>query len=81
MTMPFGLRLAPKIFAILADAVMWVLRQQGVEFVIHYYASQLAIDLNTFDELGLLVAMNKVEGPMPCLTFLGFELDSIAMRV
>ena len=69
--MPFGLSLAPKIFTILADAVIWVLRQQGVEFVIHYYASQLAIDLNTFDELGLPVAMNKLEGLMPCLTFFG----------
>lgn len=31
--LPFGLRSAPKIFAALADAAMWVLKNNGVKFV------------------------------------------------
>ena len=34
--LPFGLRLAPKIFTAVADAVTWIIRQQGVKFIIHY---------------------------------------------
>ena len=44
-------------------------------------AVQLQIVLHTFEELGLLVATNKLEGPTQQLTFLGFELDSTAMEV
>ena len=35
-TLPFGLRSAPKLFTALADAAMWILRQEGINFVIHY---------------------------------------------
>ena len=94
-TLPFGLRSAPKIFTALADAVEWVLRWRGVQFVIHYlddffmagsanYATcsaQLQIVLDTFEELGIPIARHKLEGPTSCLTFLGFELDSVAMEV
>ena len=34
-TLPFGLRLAPKIFTAVADAVEWILKAEGVDFVIH----------------------------------------------
>jgi len=34
--LPFGLRSAPKIFTAVADAVEWILRSEGVNFVIHY---------------------------------------------
>ena len=34
--LPFGLRSAPKIFNALADAVEWILRQEGIEVVLHY---------------------------------------------
>ena len=34
--LPFGLRSAPKLFNILADALEWILKQQGVSFLIHY---------------------------------------------
>ena len=85
----------PKIFTALADTVEWILKQWGVQFVIHYLddflvvggsrcqagLAQLGIVLSTFDELGIPVAMNKLEGPTSCLTFLGFELDTGAMEV
>jgi len=93
--LPFGLRSAPKIFTAVADAVTWILWQQGVKFIIHYLddfllicpprcddcAVALAILLQTFDLLGLPVAWEKLEGPTACLTFLGFEIDSLALEL
>ena len=37
----------------------------------------LSILLETFKQLGHLVAWDKLECPTPCLLFLGFELDSL----
>lgn len=34
--LPFGLWSAPKIFTSVADAVEWVVRQEGVDFILHY---------------------------------------------
>ena len=34
--LPLGLRSAPKIFTALADAAEWMVRQEGVDFIIHY---------------------------------------------
>ena len=33
--LPFGLRSAPKIFTALADAAEWIIRREGVNFIIH----------------------------------------------
>lgn len=93
--LPFGLRSAPKLFNAVADAVEWILRQAGVVNVIHYLddfllvgapgspecAESLAKLLEIFAELGLPVALDKLEGPVCQLPFLGFELDSILMEV
>lgn len=93
--LPFGLRSAPKIFTAVADAVEWILRKEGVNFVIHYLddflvigapgsqecAAALTTLLRVFARLGLPVAVEKLEGPCPCLPFLGFELDSEAMVI
>ena len=91
MAFPFGLLLAPKIFTALADAPEWMVRQQGVEFIINYLDDFLVITaaddhqrshamrllLETFEHLRLPIVWDKLEGPSPCLIFLGFELDSI----
>lgn len=37
--------------------------------------------LETFEQLGFPVAWDKLEGPTPCLTFLGFELDSLRNEI
>ena len=93
--LPFGLRSAPKIFTAIADAVEWVVKQEGVDFVLHYLddfllvgapASQectgaLTTLLSVFDRLGLPVATDKLEGPGCQLTFLGFELDSTVLII
>lgn len=93
--LPFGLRSAPKIFTAVADAAEWILKSEGVKFVLHYLddflmigapgsqecASSLAVLLRVFARLGLPIAAHKLEGPVSCLTFLGFELDSEAMEI
>ena len=93
--LPFGLRSAPKVFTALADAIEWIARKNGVQFVIHYLDDFLLIGapdspqcsesmtalLRTLDQLGVPVAWDKLEGPTPRLTFLGFELDSITWEI
>ncbi len=87
--LPFGLRSAPKIFTAVADAIEWIVRNEGVEFLFHYLddflvvgssasnecAASLDILLTMFARLGVPVATEKLEA----LTFLGIELDSRAM--
>ena len=91
--LPFGLRSAPKIFTALADAAEWMVRREGVEFIIlddfllmgrpgtEECAVALETLLGVFHKLGLPVAPDKLEGPTSRLVFLGFELDTVAMEV
>ena len=90
--LPFGLRSAPKIFTAVADALEWILRQRGVSYLDHYLddfvtfgppASEVCGDnlrkiVATCQELGVPLAMEKLEGPTHCLTFLGIEIDTQA---
>ena len=90
--LPFGLRSAPKIFTAVADALEWILRAQGVRHIDHYLddfvtfgpsnSDECGIALATIRaicaELGVPLAMEKLEGPTHCLTFLGIELDTQA---
>ena len=93
--LPCGLRSAPKIFTAVADAVEWMLKQEGVRFAIHYLDDFLVIGrpnssectravgklLHLLEQLGFPVAVEKREGPATALEFLGFEVDSGAMEV
>ena len=93
--LPFGLRSAPKIFSAVADAVEWILRQEGVETVMHYLDDFLVVGLARSDEchravnvvlrvfatLGLPVAEDKLEGPSTRLSFLGLEINTVAMEL
>ena len=95
VTLPFGLRSAPKIFTALADAAEWMVRREGVDFLIHYLDDFLLIGrpdseecagaltklLEVFKQIGFPVAPEKLEGPTTRLVFLGFELDTLAMEV
>ena len=72
-----------------------MVRQQGVEFFIHYLDDFLGITaadehqgshamrllLETFEHLKLPIAWDKLEGPLPCLIFLGFDLDLICGEI
>ena len=93
--LPFGLQSAPKIYTGVADVAEWIARQYGVRFIIHYLddyliigssrseecAESLAILLSIFGCLGFPIALEKLEGPVPCLKFLGLELDSESMVI
>ncbi len=90
-SLSFGLRSAPKIFNAVADALMWIMGQQGTR-AIHYlddylifgapntpeYQLALAQTLVTCARLGVPIAKHKTEGPTCRLTFLGIELDTQA---
>ena len=89
--LPFGLWSAPKIFNALADALEWILRSHGVEHLWHYLDDFLTCgapgseecmrNLHTMvdicRDLGIPLAMEKLEGPSTYLVFLGIEIDSI----
>ena len=88
--LPFGLRSAPKIFSAVADLIAWVLNQVGIKCQIHYLddflfigapgtdqaAQALTIVLETFNTLGIPVAVHKTEGPTTALGFLGILIDT-----
>ena len=93
--LPFGLRSAPKIFTAVADAVEWIVKANGVEHLFHYLddfllvsepsaragLQQLSTLLCIFDTLRLPVAEEKLEGPSTVVTFLGIEVDTVAMEL
>ena len=93
--LPFGLRSAPKIFSAVADVVEWILRQEEVQVVMHYLDDFLVVGapgseectqavkivLRVFAFLGLPVAEDKLEGPSTVLSFLGLEIDTLAMEL
>ena len=90
----FGLRSAPRLFNVLADLLEWILKQHGVSFCIHYFDDFLTIgppnsftcqqNLNTIqqvcEQLGIPLALEKVEGPSTSLNFLGITLDTGRME-
>ena len=86
----FGLRSAPKIFTVVADALEWIIRQNGVTLIDHYRDDFITMGppdsetcgqnldriLAVYRELGVPLAIDKLEGPSHCLTFLGIEMDT-----
>ena len=93
--LPFGLRSAPKLFNILADLLSWSAQQSGVSFLVHYLDDFLTIgppnsatcgnNLNILEhlceDLGIPLALEKVEGPSNTICFLGITLDTIRMEI
>ena len=91
-SLPFGLRSAPKVFTAVADALQWVMLPSGVTIVEHYFDDFVTLGspkqpecgqnldkiLVVCAELGVPLAMDKLEGPTDRLTFLGIELDTRA---
>ena len=93
--LPFGLRLAPKLFSTLTGAMMWVLRDQGVHAAVHNLddflvqghpdqpacGTALLTILALCDKLGFLVVEDKTEGPTTALTFLSIEIDTQQQQI
>ena len=83
--LPFGLRSAPKLFSVVADALAWAMFARGVSYLLHYLDDfmalgpagssecQIALDtaLAVCEELGVPVAHHKTKGPTQALPFLG----------
>ena len=92
--LPFGLRSAPKLFNILADLLSWILQRKGITPLIHYLDDFLTMGqadstachnhLTTIKEvcrdLGIPLAIEKLEGPSQRITFLGITLDTQCME-
>ena len=90
--LPFGLRSAPKIFTAVADALQWAMVRSGVSAVEHYLddfitmgppgSQECRVNLDRIlavcAELGVPLALDKLEGPTTKLTFLGIEIDTEA---
>ena len=95
--LPFGLRSAPKIFNAVADALQWILCRQGIDHIFHYLDDYLCVQpppkteafipdslhimVEVCKDLGVPLAMDKVEGPKSCLTFLGIEIDTDQLQM
>ena len=81
--LPFGLRSAPKIFSVVADALQWILSIKGITHSLHYYIMvtdsldkaliQKNILTSTFESLGVPLEYSELEGPSSYMTFLGID--------
>ena len=86
----FGLWSAPRLFNVLAD-LSWIVKSRGVSFSIHYLGDILMIGpaaslvsaepKTTCSELGVPLALKKVDGTTTCLTFLGIVIDTHRMEI
>ena len=93
--LPFGLRSAPKIFTAVADGLLWIMANHGIEAALHYLddylffgdpgsqecAEALSTALRLCRELGVPISFLKVEGPVTLLIFLGILLDTVAGEI
>lgn len=92
--LPFGLRSAPKIFSAVADALQWMLVEQGCTRTLHYLDDYILVAENcieaerqrqvlvsTFERAGVPLEPSKLEGPSTCLVFLGIEVDTSALQL
>ena len=96
LALSFGIRSAPQIFSRFADILQFILQNAGpVEYIQHYLddffiagapassdcKSALSRSIEICTQLGVPLAEEKTEGPTTSLTFLGYELDSLAMEL
>ena len=90
--LPFGLMSALIIFTALADALEWIMKQQGVKFLYHYLDDYITLGkpnstecqanlADSCSRLGISIAQEKYEGPNTCLTFLGIEVGTQTLEL
>lgn len=93
-TLPFGLISAPLIFTAVADALQWIMERSGVQWVAHYIDDFVTVGAPATNEcsanfarmhavcerLGMPVEPEKDEGPASTVSFLGIELDTMALE-
>ena len=87
---PFGLHSAPLIFLAVADALEWMMIQQGTSWVVHYLddfftlgprdppvcGNKMEIMAAVCSKVGLPVVPSRTVGSATTITFLGMGLDS-----
>ncbi len=88
-TLPFELRSSPKIFNAVADALAYMIRKRGVQWLEHYLDDYVVVGpsnkcredlltaLGTCEEVGFPVAGEKTGWPATTMTLLGIEFDSV----
>ena len=83
--LPFGLRSAPVIFNVVADALAFMICRKGIEGLDHYLDDfinvtgpshelckrALSVALQVCDEVGCPISNEKTEGPATVITLLG----------
>ena len=93
--LPFGLRSAPKLFSAVSDLIAWVLHQHGITYQLHYLDDFLFLGppltavteqaltsaTRVLHELGIPVALHKLEGPAKLLEFLGVLIDTHSFQL
>lgn len=93
--LPFGLRSAPLIFSAVANALLWIMKQKGVTYADNYIDDFITVGApnssecqdncrlmhETCDEVGLPTEPDKDEGPATTISFLGLEVDSVALQL
>ena len=90
----FGLRSALKIFSAVADAVQWILGNNGIRKGLHYLddiilvtkslnlaEGQKDILLSVFRKLNIPMEESKLKGPSPWLSSLGIEVDIASFQL
>ena len=92
--LPFGARLSVGIFHRLTQAVKRMMARKGFDLTIVYLDDFLIISKSKVEcaealetlilllrKLGFMIHWGKVVDPTTCITFLGIELDSVAMAL
>ena len=96
LCLPFGLRSSVNRFSLLADAVLWILKnnysiENSTNYLDDYFLAgpcqsqeckeQLKLAISVFSKLGIPLAPEKVIGPKNVITYLGIEIDSSKMEL
>ena len=93
--LPFGLRTSPRIFCTYAEALRYIMLQNGVSIVANYIddfftcgypdtiecSTNLQTMINTCEELGFSVQPNKTVLPTTTMEYLGIEIDTVQMQL
>ncbi len=93
--LPFGLRSSAKIFSDFADALAFIMKENGTTDVDHYLDDYLTggppnspvcvnninIMIETCKKLNFLINPEKLIAPSTCIEFLGIIIDSIRMEI
>ena len=91
--LPFGASLSPGIFHRLTQAVCRIMKRKGhdcIAYLDDFFVtgptwedcnSTLHLLLKTLRHLGFAIAYKKIEGPSQSITFLGVNINSVAMSL